>query len=148
MRQFESMLFELDLAGWTAVQGNRSSIKSEVVEADQMSGSIKKGMIGHFIVSIAKTLDQKENGTATMAILKSRFGKDGIIFQDIIFDNAKIQIDMNENKGGRTQTEYKKDTEISQQNRVNLVYEAAKNRQALLKGGAAATPNAETITNN
>jgi hypothetical protein len=52
-------------------KGNRSSIGAELVQADQMGGSIKE--IGHFIVSI-KTLDQK-NGTATMAILKSSFVK-------------------------------------------------------------------------
>ena len=134
MRQFETMLSELDLAGWTAVQGNRGSIKATVVEADQMGGSIKKGQIGHFIVSIAKTLDQKENGTATMAILKSRFGKDGIIFENITFDNARIQIEMGENKGGRTQKEYKKDTEVNQQTRLNLVMEAAKKRNLILSG--------------
>jgi hypothetical protein len=38
---------------------HNSSISAEVVEANQMGGSIKKGQIGHFIVSIAKTLDQK-----------------------------------------------------------------------------------------
>jgi replicative DNA helicase len=135
MRQFESMLAELDIAGWTAVQGNRSSIKAEIVEADQMSGSIKKGMIGHFIVSVAKTLDQKEAGTATMAILKSRFGKDGLIFQDIVFDNSRIQIEMGENKkGARTQTEYKKDTEETNQARINSVLEAAKTRKSVISG--------------
>jgi len=111
MRQFETLLSELDMAGWTAVQGNRSSIKATVVESDQMGGSIKKGQIGHFVVSIAKTLDQKENGTATMAILKSRFAKDGIILEDIIFDNSRIQIDMNPNKKARTQGEFNKGKE-------------------------------------
>jgi replicative DNA helicase len=134
MRQFESMLAELDMAGWTAVQGNRSSIKANVVEADQMGGSIKKGQIGHFIVSIAKTLDQKDNGTATMAILKSRFGKDGIIFEDITFDNSRIQIDMGQSKGARTKTEFKKDVEANQQARVNAVMEAMQNRQQALNG--------------
>jgi replicative DNA helicase len=99
MRQFETMLSELDLAGWTAVQGNRSSIGAEVVESDQMGGSIKKGQIGHFIVSIAKTLEQKENGTANLAILKSRFGKDGIVFEDCVFDNGRIQIDVTQQTG-------------------------------------------------
>ena len=28
-----------------------------------------------------------------MAILKSRFGKDGVIFEDIVFDNSTITID-------------------------------------------------------
>ena len=127
MRQFESMLAELNLAGWTAVQGNRSSISAEVVEANQMGGSIKKGQIGHFIVSIAKTLDQKEDGTATMAILKSRFGKDGIIFPNIVFDNARIQIEMGEAQGGgTTRKEHKKDVDDNNQQRLNALMEARK----------------------
>ena len=32
MRQFETMLSDLDIAGWTAVQGNRSSINATTVE--------------------------------------------------------------------------------------------------------------------
>jgi hypothetical protein len=99
-----------------------------------MGGSIKKGQIGHFIVSIAKNLDQKENGTATMAILKSRFGKDGVVFEDITFDNAKIQIDMGQSKGGRTRTEFKQDTKDSEQLRVNAVLESMKNRKEALNG--------------
>jgi len=94
MREFESMLAEFDIAGWTAVQGNRSSINSTVVESDQMGGSIKKGQIGHFILSIAKSLEQKEAGTANIAILKSRFGKDGMVFEDVVFNNGTIQIEM------------------------------------------------------
>ncbi len=142
MRQFETLLSELDIAGWTAVQGNRSSISADVVEANQMGGSIKKGQIGHFIVSIAKNLDQKEAGTATMAILKSRFGKDGLIFQDIRFDNARIQIDMGESKGARTQTEHKADKEVNNQQRVNTVMAAAKNRKDVL--GSVVIPTQET----
>jgi hypothetical protein len=94
------MLAELNVAGWTAVQGNRSAINADVVESDMMGGSIKKAQIGHFILSIAKTLVQKENGTANMAILKSRFGKDGIVLRDATFNNGTIQIQANENDSG------------------------------------------------
>jgi replicative DNA helicase len=96
MRQFETMLSELDIAGWTAVQGNRSSIGADLVEANMMGGSIKKGQIGHFILSVAKTLEQKEEGRATLAVLKSRFGRDGVIFPDIVFDNGTLVIDTSE----------------------------------------------------
>jgi len=96
MRQFETMLAELDIAGWTAVQGNRSAIGADLVEANMMGGSIKKGQIGHFILSVAKTLDQKEEGRATLAILKSRFGRDGVVFDDIVFDNGTLTIDTSE----------------------------------------------------
>jgi|TARA_R110000823_G_C15951376_1_gene501815 replicative DNA helicase len=105
MRAFESMLADLDIVGWTAVQGNRSSIGAEVVEGQQMGGSIKRGQIGHFIVSIAKTLDQKEAGTATLAIIKSRFGKDGIIWYDITFNNGTMQIDTSTSSGPLSQSE-------------------------------------------
>ena len=132
MRQFETLLSELDIAGWTAVQGNRSSIKADVVEADQMGGSIKKAQIGHFVVSIAKTLDQKEKGTATMAILKSRFGQSGKVFEDIIFDNARIQIEMGDNKHGSSRSEYKKNIEIKGQNRVNEVMGILNTKNTLL----------------
>ena len=60
MRQFESLLSEFDMAGWTAIQGNRNSINAENVDSSMIGGSIKKGQIGHFILSIAKDLDQKE----------------------------------------------------------------------------------------
>jgi hypothetical protein len=146
MRQYETMLSELDLAGWTAVQGNRSSISSPVVEAHQMGGSIKKGQIGHFIVSIAKTLDQKNDGTATMAILKSRFGKDGLVMQDIKFDNATIQIDMGDSKGPKNQIEHKKDAQFKDQQRINQVMEAAKNRSQSLNTGLI-NPNEGVLPN-
>ena len=136
MRQFETMLSELDMAGWTAVQGNRSSIGAETVDSTMIGGSIKKGQIGHFIVSIAKTLDQKESGHANLAILKSRFGKDGIIFNDAIFNNGTMQIEIVEDNGGKTFMESKKDKETSSQNRVNNLLDAAKARQKVLEDGA------------
>lgn len=141
MRQFETLLSELDIAGWTAVQGNRSSIKADIVEADQMGGSIKKAQIGHFVVSIAKTLDQKDKSTATMAVLKSRFGKSGMIFEDIVFDNARIQIEMGQNKQGSSRSEYKKNVEVKEQNRVNTVIGAIQTKNMLLNSDLVETPN-------
>jgi replicative DNA helicase len=93
MRAFEAMCHELDIAGWTATQGNRSSISSEVVTTDQMGGSIKKAQVGHVIISVAKTLQQKEMKLATIAITKSRLGKDGVIFENCKFDNELLEID-------------------------------------------------------
>jgi replicative DNA helicase len=93
MRAFESMCHELDLVGWTATQGNRSSISSEVVTTDQMGGSIKKAQVGHVIITVAKTLQQKEMKLATIAITKSRIGDDGIIFENCKFDNGMLDID-------------------------------------------------------
>jgi replicative DNA helicase len=93
MRAFEAMCHELNLVGWTATQGNRSSISAEVVTTDQMGGSIKKAQVGHVIISVAKTLQQKEMKLATIAITKSRIGDDGIIFENCKFDNGMLDID-------------------------------------------------------
>lgn len=93
MRGFEAMCHELNLVGWTATQGNRSSISSEVVTTDQMGGSIKKAQVGHVIITVAKTLQQKEMKLATIAITKSRVGDDGVVFENCKFDNAMIDID-------------------------------------------------------
>ena len=93
MRQFETLCNELNIVGWTAAQGNRSSIGADVVTTDQMGGSIKKAQVGHVIISIAKSLQQKELGLATIAVTKSRIGKDGIVFENCQFDNATLEID-------------------------------------------------------
>jgi replicative DNA helicase len=93
MRAFEAMCHEMNVVGWTATQGNRSSISSEVVTTDQMGGSIKKAQVGHVIISVAKTLQQKEMKLATIAITKSRIGDDGVVFENCKFDNAMLEID-------------------------------------------------------
>jgi replicative DNA helicase len=93
MRGFEAMCHELNLVGWTATQGNRNSISAEVVTTDQMGGSIKKAQVGHVIISVAKTLQQKEMKLATIAITKSRIGDDGIVFENCKFDNGMLEID-------------------------------------------------------
>jgi len=92
MRQLESMTSEFDLAIWVATQGNREAIATELVTTDLMGGSIKKGQIAHVQITIGKSLEQKENDLATMALLKSRIGKDGVIWQNCIFDNERLII--------------------------------------------------------
>ena len=93
MRSLEAMTSEFNIAIWTATQGNRESISSEVVTTDQMGGSIKKAQIGHVVMSVGKTMEQKEHNLATMTLLKSRIGRDGVIFQNCTFNNEMLIID-------------------------------------------------------
>lgn len=126
MRQLEAMADEMDVALYISTQGNRSSITAEVVEASNMQGSIKKGQIGHIVMSIGRTLDQREAGTATFTILKSRIGPDGKIFQNIIFDNSRVNINMEEGLYGKTHSEVKKDQDASNQDKVKKIMEQIK----------------------
>jgi replicative DNA helicase len=123
MRSLESMTTEFDMALWTATQGSRDSISSEVVTSDQMGGSIKKAQIAHVIISIAKTLEQKEHNLATLTLLKSRIGQDGIIFQNCKFDNKMLDIDTD------TQTTLLGHEEQKTQDRANRAAEAFRNSQ-------------------
>lgn len=93
MRKLESMTSEFEIAIWTATQGGREAISSEVVGIEQMGGSIKKAQIAHVILTLGKTNEQKEHNLATIALAKSRIGKDGIIFQNCKFDNEYLIID-------------------------------------------------------
>lgn len=72
---------------------HNSSISAEVVTTDQMGGSIKKAQVGHVIITVAKTLTQKEMNLATIAITKSRLGKDGVVFENCKFNNELLEID-------------------------------------------------------
>lgn len=137
MRQIETMLADLNIAGWVCTQGNRSAITSEIVDTHQMGGSIKKAQIGHFIMSIARTIDQKDTKKANVAILKSRFGRDGVIFTDVLFDNAKVDIDLTENSLGHTRTEHKKVVAENEQKHVTNVFNALKNRNTILSADEA-----------
>ena len=110
MRLLETMIEEMDVACWTATQGNRASTSIDVVKTENMGGSLKKAQIAHFIMSIAKTLPQKEANLATIAILKNRLGRDGMIFENCKFDNGLLDIDTGEKisvSGFETQKEKK-----------------------------------------
>jgi replicative DNA helicase len=120
MRQLESMTSEFDVAIWTATQGNRESIKSEVVTTDQMGGSIKKAQIGHVVLSIGKTIEQKEQNLATLTLLKSRIGKDGVIFNNCKFNNEFLTIDT---EYQNTLLGYKEEKEEQKRNRTSTVYQ-------------------------
>jgi replicative DNA helicase len=125
MRSLESMTSEFNMAIWTATQGNRESISSEVVTGDQMGGSIKKAQIAHVILSIGKTLEQKEHNLATLTLLKSRIGRDGIIWQNCKFDNRLLNIDT------ESQNTLLGHEEQRTQNNANRAAEAFKKRQEL-----------------
>jgi replicative DNA helicase len=127
MRSFEAMCHELDIVGWTATQGNRSSISSEVVTTDQMGGSIKKAQVGHVIISIAKSLTQKEMNLATIAITKSRIGKDGIIFENCKYDNEMLVIDTEQSM---TFLGHEEQKEEKNRDRIKMLMEKRQQRES------------------
>jgi hypothetical protein len=92
VKSFLSMIEELNIPGWTFVQGNRASLKSEFVHADQMGGSVKRGQKTHFLFSVAKSLEQKQDGLANIQFIKSRMTRDGQTYENAIFNNDTLEI--------------------------------------------------------
>lgn len=136
VRSIESMAHEYDIAIWTALQGNRSSISAEVVEMHQMGGSIKRGQVAHLVISLAKTLEQKEKSLATMAILKSRFGGDGKVFNNMTFDNGRLFFDTTECQEVSQlgyETQKKNEVAANEVNRVQKALERFKDAENKVK---------------
>lgn len=96
IRQLDAMCTDFDFAFWTASQGNRGSISADIVNIDDMGGSIKKAQTAHIILSIAKTLEQKEGKRANLTLVKSRIGRDGVTFNNCLFDNEMMKFDVTE----------------------------------------------------
>lgn len=126
MRSLEAMTNEFNIAIWTATQGNRNSMSTEVVTTSQMGGSIKKAQIGHIVLSIGKTMEQKEQNLATITLLKSRIGQDGVIWNNCKFNNKLLEIDT------ETQTTLLGHKEEQVKSNLNRAVEVFKKRQELL----------------
>jgi len=92
VKAFESLLSELNIPGWSAVQGNRTAVRSEFVHGDQIGGSIKRAQKTHFLFSAAKSQEQKQDDLANIQIIKSRMTKDGQIYENAIYNNNTLEI--------------------------------------------------------
>jgi len=92
MRGLESMCADENIAIWAATQSNRSGVDQSKLTGQQIGGSIAKGQIAHLFLTFGKDEDQKINKRATCCFIKSRIGRDGHCYEDIVFDNAKLTI--------------------------------------------------------
>lgn len=97
MRRIENIAKNLNIAIWIPTQGNRGSVTSEdVVTMDQVGGSFTKAQICQVVVSIARSLDDIDKNKATLAVLKNRNGKSGLVFEGIKYDNGTSTISCEE----------------------------------------------------
>jgi nucleoside-triphosphatase THEP1 len=94
IKSFIALLDKLNIPGWSAVQSNREGSVATYITSNQISGNFKKTHKVHFMMSIAKSALQKAHGRANVQILKSRVGEDGLSFEDVMFDNKRMFIDI------------------------------------------------------
>jgi hypothetical protein len=94
IKSFIGLLDRLEVPGWSAVQSNREGATAQFIQSSQISGNFKKTHKVHFMMSIAKNPTQKAFGRANVQILKSRIGDDGLSYEDVMFDNKRMFIDI------------------------------------------------------
>ena len=121
MRKLEGAAKDLDLAIWIPSQGGRDSFTAQIVNLAMGGGSIKKQQIAQVVMSISRTLDDIENNTATLTILKNRAGRSGASFEGIYFNNGTCEISFENVKQHNSALELKESIE-EQKTRSNQNY--------------------------
>ena len=97
MRKLEAMAHEFDIALWVPVQGTKDSIGAEIVGVSQAGGSVKKTQIGHIIITLAQTPEQKSRGRLNLHIGKARVARIGKnYFSNVKFNNGTCKFDFTE----------------------------------------------------
>lgn len=97
MRKLEAIAKEFDLAIWVPVQSTKNAINQEYVGVEHGGGSVRKTQIGHIVISLAQTLEQKEQGKLNLFIGKLRAARIGrTSFPNVRFNNGTCKFDMSD----------------------------------------------------
>lgn len=78
--ELRSVLGELQVPGWSASQSNRGAHEEEIIQALDVADSYQKIMIGDFIMSLSRKMQDKLAGTGRVYVMKNRFGPDGVMY--------------------------------------------------------------------
>lgn len=95
MRKLESLANEFDVAMWVPVQSTKDAIGESYVGLKNAGGSVRKTQIGHIVMQLARTEEQKTLGTMNVYIGKIRgvkFTRDK--FLNVNFNNGTCRFDL------------------------------------------------------
>ena len=76
---------------WTASQTNRSGLSAEVITMEQISEAFNKCFVADFIISVSRTIEDKQNNQGKIFIAKNRNGPDGMVYS-IFMDTSCVNI--------------------------------------------------------
>ena len=97
MRKLETLAKEFNIALWVPVQSTKDAINQEYVGLNQAGGSVRKTQIGHVVIQLAQTPQQKEEHRLNMFIRKLRDVKIGrTSFPNVKFNNGTCKFDMSD----------------------------------------------------
>jgi replicative DNA helicase len=76
---------------WTASQTNRAGLSAEVITMEQISEAFNKCFVADFILSVSRTIEDKQNNQGKIFIAKNRNGPDGMVY-NIFMDTSNVRI--------------------------------------------------------
>lgn len=80
VEELRGLAKEFEAPLWTVTQANRTGYKADLVTMDTISESFSKTFAADLVVTLTRTLKEKEAGKATFHVAKNRNGPDGLIF--------------------------------------------------------------------
>ena len=89
--ELRALSTEFECPIWTASQTNRSGLSAEVITMEQISEAFNKCFVADFIMSVSRTIEDKQNNTGKIFIAKNRNGPDGMIY-NIFMDTSNVSI--------------------------------------------------------
>ena len=78
---------------WTASQTNRGALNQEVITMEAISEAYNKCFPADFIITISRTIEDKNKNAGKMFIAKNRNGPDGLIFE-LFMDTSNVTIEV------------------------------------------------------
>ena len=89
--ELRALSTEFQCPVWTASQTNRSGLSAEVITMEQISEAFNKCFVADFIMSVSRTIEDKQNNQGKIFIAKNRNGPDGMVY-NIFMDTSNVKI--------------------------------------------------------
>lgn len=97
MRKLEALAHKYDIAIWCPIQGTKNSFDKEILGLDSAGGSVKKVQIGHVIITLSRTMEQRKNHRVTVSLEKFRAGRmDNTSLPNVRFNNGTCRFEYDE----------------------------------------------------
>ena len=91
--ELRALAQEFRICVLTADQTNRSGLEMEVVTIGQIGESYAKATVCDLIMTVSRTMEDKQANTGRLFVAKSRLGRDGMIFP-FIMNPATVKVSL------------------------------------------------------
>lgn len=130
MRKLEALAHKYEAGLWVPIQGTKDSFNKEILGLSSGGGSVKKIQIGHVIITLARTQEQKKNHRVTISLEKFRAGRmDDSVMPNVKFNNGTCRFEIDEEEDQALDFIAQQEDIQLQRTRENVANSVMKNRK-------------------